>query len=258
MNLGNNKPNPNGLDNFIDYINRGFGRLLGKKNQPIEPKETSNATFSVIILFSCAVLWLCTGFYFLAENEYGLIFINGKIVDVKHGIKVGMTLPYPFGDIEIIDGAPSKIITIGANPANAFIALDKNLIPVLITAKFNYQITNPKKLFLNHLQDQDEFENEILWNVQSQITSFIAKKDITELKITNLTVLSNEISKQLDLILDSYGITMPKFVILSIQQQNKQIIVSLPKSVSSGVKSEIVGPRNFSREVNRDRNWIGD
>lgn len=257
MSLGNNRFNPNGLDNFIERLNKGLSKLLGKKDRPTKPQETSNITFAVIILISCMVLWFCTGFYFLGENEYGLIFVNGRIVDVKHGIRVGMSLPYPFGDAEIIDGTPGKVMNIGLNPANNFIVLDKNLVPVSVTAQFNYKITNPKILFLNHLQDQDEINNEIVWQVQSKIANFIANRDIKELETTNLTVLSNDIRKLVATPFDSYGITMVKFTILSLQKQDLMLTVPLPKSDSSGIKSDS-SVRKFGREVNRDRFWMDD
>jgi len=225
MNPGNIKPSPpkpksGGVDNFVERLNKGFGKLLGKKDNSPPPKETSNATFSIIILGSCLLLWLCTGFYFLGENEYGLILINGKIVDVKHGIKVGLTLPYPLGNVEIIDAAPSKVLTIGDNSTKSFIVLDENLQPVSISAKFSYQIDNPKILYQNHLQDQDAFDTEILWQVQSKIRDIMATRSISELGSTNFTVLSKEVLGLLGPTLASYGIIFNKFTIVSIQGLN--------------------------------------
>lgn len=239
MNPGNIKPNPQkpksgGVDNFIERLNKGFGKLLGKKDNSPPPKETSNTTFSIIILGSCLLLWLCTGFYFLGENEYGLILTNGKIVDVKHGIKVGLTLPYPFGNVEIIDAAPSKTLIIGDNSAKSFTVLDKNLLPISISAKFSYQIDNPKILYHNHLQDQDTFDTEILWQVQSKIRDIMATKSISELEATNFTVLSKEVLGLLSTSLASYGVIFNKFTIVSIQGLNSVISVE-----SGGVASPI-------------------
>jgi regulator of protease activity HflC (stomatin/prohibitin superfamily) len=227
MNPGNIRPRPprlksGGVDNFVERLNKGFGKLLGRRDNSPPPKETSNATFSIIILGACLLLWLCTGFYFLSENEYGLILTNGKIVDVKRLIKVGLALPYPFGNVEIIDATPSKVVTIGGNLAKSFMVLDKNLLPVSIGAKFSYQIDNPKILYQNHLQDQDEFDTEILWRLQSKIRDIMATKSISELGTTNLTVLSNEISGLLAPTLASYGITLNKFAIVSIQNPNSE------------------------------------
>lgn len=256
MNPGNN--NRNGLDSFIERLNKGFGKLLGKKNTPVKPSQTSNATFSIIILFSCLILWGCTGFYFLGENEYGLIFINGKVTDVKKGIRIGITLPYPFGDAEIIDGEVIQLTSLGAASGNSFIVLDKNLSPVSISAKFSYQITDPKKLYLNRLQDQDELNNEIIWQVQSKIANYISSRDINELKNTNFTVLSKEILDQVKTVLDSYGITMVKFVIVNIQEQINQTIIELPKveSTHNNASGEINIKRSVKRQVNRDRNGL--
>jgi regulator of protease activity HflC (stomatin/prohibitin superfamily) len=229
MNRGSNRSNlpkskPGGIDGFVENLNKWFGRLLGKKDNlpPPQPQQTSNTTFSIIILLSCLLLWFCTGFYFLSENEYGLILANGKVVDVKRGIRVGFSLPYPFGNVEIIDATPIKAVAIGDTPANSFTVLDENLLPVLVGAKFSYRITNPKILYQNRLQDQDAFDTEILWQVQSKIRDAIALKSSSELKSANFTVLSNEISDKLNSILVSYGIALDKFTILSISQPSAE------------------------------------
>ncbi len=218
MNPGNNKytlpkSKLGGVDNFVERLNKGFGRLLGKRGHSLPPKQTSNATFSVIMLVACLLLWVCTGFYFIGEKEYGIILMNGRVVDVNKGIKVGITFPYPFGDVEIIDVAQGNVTTIGESGAKPLLVLDQNLSPVSISAKFSYQIYDPKILYQKHQQDQDTFDAEVLWQVQSQIRDVIAKKSASELKATNFTVLSNEISSLLNARLALYGITLNKFTI---------------------------------------------
>ncbi|HLX54185.1 MAG TPA: SPFH domain-containing protein [Aquella sp.] len=228
MNPGNTKPKTpkpksGGVDNFVERLNKGFGKLLGRKDNSPPPKETSNAAFSIIILGACLLLWICTGFYFLGENEYAIIQTNGKIADVKRGIKVGLTLPYPFGNVEIIDALPSKLLTIGDNSTKSFIVLDENLKPVSISAKFSYQIDNPKVLYQNHLQDQDTFDTEVLWQVQSKIRDIVATRSISELGAANFTVLSKEVLGLLSPSLASYGIILNKFTIVSIQGINSEV-----------------------------------
>ncbi len=263
MNLGNNRSKPSvsksgGIDGFVENLNKLLGRLMGKKDNspPPKPEQTSNTTFSVIILFSCLLLWICTGFYFLSENEYGLILNNGKVVDVKRGIKVGFSLPYPFGNVEIIDATPIKAVTIGDTPANSFTVLDENLSPVLISAKFSYQITNPKVLYQNRLQDQDDFDTEILWLVQSNIRDAITLKSSSELKSANLTVLSNEISGKLSSVLVSYGIVLDKFAITGITSSGTD---TSSKNQAKDLESNEINKsvdnrsRSYTRDVVRDR-----
>jgi regulator of protease activity HflC (stomatin/prohibitin superfamily) len=223
MNHGNNKHQsgkvkPGKIDNFVDHLNKGFGRLLGKKdNSPIPaPNQTNNITFSIVILCASLLLWFCTGFYFLDENDYGLILRNGKVVNVKRGIKAGLTLPYPFGNVVIIDAAPSKMLSISDSPNTSYNVLDKNLQPLFINAKFSYLVTNPKILYQNHLQNQDDFDDEILWQVQSKIRDILAARSITELKSNNFTILSKELVTKLNSSLKSYGIELNKFTIQSI------------------------------------------
>ncbi|MCC2624541.1 MAG: hypothetical protein K0R14_414 [Burkholderiales bacterium] len=273
MNLGNNKLRPTkaksgGVEGFVEKLNKIFGRLLGKKDNlpPPQPHQTSNTTFSIIILLCCLLLWFCTGFYFLGENEYGLILTNGKVVAVKRGIRVGFSLPYPFGNVEIIDATPIKAVTIGDTSVNSFTVLDKNLLPVLVNARFSYQISDPKVLYQNHLQDQDAFDTEILWLVESKIRDAISLKSSLELESANLTVLSNEISGKLNTILASYGIILDKFTIMNIGEPDiafgseSRVVASL-KQVQQ-LKELVVGRtgervdnngRSFTREVVRDR-----
>lgn len=276
MSPGNNKPRSPGVkhgsvDNFIERLNKAFGKLLGKKdNTPLPPpKQTSNAIFSIIILSSSLLLWLCTGFYFLDENEYGIILTNGKIADVKHGIKVGVTFPYPFGNVEIIDATLHPVIAISNDKGvdKPFTVLDKNLLPVSINAKFSYKITDPEILYKNRLQEQVSFDDEILWQVMSKIRYAIAMKSLEEIKTTNFTVLSNEISDSLNLALVSYGIKVDKFTIVGIDEANlavsseSQVVIPLGQIESAGIKESgemSQGGRIFTREVIRDRSQAGD
>lgn len=266
MNRGSNKPQPNSIDEFIYRLNKRLGRVLGKANNPRQPQQSSsNKAFIVVTLLSGVVIWLCTGFYFLTENEYGLELINGHVTEVKRGLQIGFTFPYPFGDIKVIDVVPDQLIQIGMNPANLFTILDKDMLPVNVEAKFSYQITDPKTLYRNHIQNQDEFDDEISWVVQSYIRRIIASKSFDELKDTNFTVLARGVIADLTPELAKYGVALTKLDIISINSasdvsESQTVVVPLQQVNSEEAKTTANSSdiRETGREVNRDRVWMGE
>lgn len=258
-----NKSRTNSVDKLVERFNQGLSRLLGKKDKnPTPPPQTNNITFFWIVVACCVFIWLCTGFYFINKNEYALIFINSKIVDVKHGVKVGFVLPYPFGDVVVINGAASDVLTIGNSAANSFIVLDKNRSALAIKASFSYQVTNAKTLYLNYLQaeaqNRDNLDNEIMQQVQNKIRAFVASRDIAELRSGSYAALSSELAGILTISLNSYGITLNKFNIINFVEQPAKSQIYNQTTSTAGAKPKGADKVQLKRANNLGQTGVVD
>ncbi len=232
MNRGNNKKPSSNFDEWVDRINRKLSRLLGKKNDNKLPRnKTSALTFSFIILTSVLVIWCATGFYYLQDNQYGVIVRMGKLSYVVKGIKVGLTLPYPFEQIVVFNGGANNTVKIGDVTADdaKFVVLSKELEPVTISARFTYQITNPEDLYTNYLQEDNDLGEVISWHLKSQIHEYISEKTIVDLKNSNSIVIANELRNLVNDDIESYGIKITKLNIESLYQVNVSPILETQK-----------------------------
>ena len=223
MNHGNSnskqKVQQQNIDVIIERLNKRIGKLLGKNGKQPQGKKVSNLTFSLIIISFSILLWLTTGFYYLSENQFGLILCNGKIEQVVKGMKVGFTTPYPFGDIETVDGTTSEFIDLNKLNlnANGFIILARDLNPILVDAKFNYQIVDPALVFKTSLQKQNNIDDLVAWRVEIQLRNYFAAKLRDDILKSNLIVTAGEIKNIANQDLSAVGIKLVKFSINSLQ-----------------------------------------
>jgi len=222
MNRGNIKPKPVTLDDRVERLNQKIARFLGKKDKLPPPKKTSNSMFMLIIVPLTLLLWAMTGFYYISDSQYGVILTDGKISRVVKGLKVGVVLPYPFGNIEIIDAGVSTLLNISSDTNNpSYMGLTKDLQPVVVTGDFSYQVTDPKTLYQNYLQEQDTLDGITRWNVEEQLHSFIAQKTLNELSKANLTILADQLQENINQVLANYGIKLIKLNINSLQEYQR-------------------------------------
>ena len=190
---------------------------MGKKNKMPPVKKTSNMAFGLIVLVFSILLWITTGFYYLNDNQFGLIIQNGRIVQTVKGIKVGFTAPYPFGGVEIVDANNSDLIDVSSMSSGAFSVLSQNLEQVVVDAKFTYQIYNPELVFKTILQRQDTLDNFATWKMQASIHDYFRQKETKDILGANLTVAANEIKNEINQKLAPYGIKVTKINIYSLQ-----------------------------------------
>lgn len=227
MNHGNIKHKIfHNIDVIVEQINHKLGRLLGKRDHrpSNKNKKISNLVFIVMILGCSLLLWLATGFYYLGENQFGIILQNGKIVKVVKGIKVGFIAPYPFGNIAVLDAAISDFIDLnkmGLTNGN-FTILSRDLQQIKVDAKFNYQVVDPSKLFKTLLQMQSNLDNTIAWSVQDQLRDYFISESNNEILKANLTVAANEIRFAVNQRLAVNGIKIVKLNINALTQVNNQ------------------------------------
>lgn len=214
MNLGKVN-NEQSFDATIERINKKIAKILGKKNNN-SPKSgnTSNKTFIIIIISMLLLLWFSTGFYYLSDKQSGIVITNGKITKIINGIKVGFVLPYPFSDIEIIDTGVSDFIKISKDDAlDNYTTLSKDLVPVGINAKFSYQVIDPKLLFLNILQKNDNLNDVVKFQIWQELHSEIAKNNKDDIARKNLTVMSSDVKSAVNQNLTNLGIVVVKLQI---------------------------------------------
>lgn len=231
------KNNELDFDVLVEKINQKIAKILGKKSNNKLPRqdETSNKTFIAIIVVILLFLWFSTGFYYLGENQAGVVLTNGKISRVINGIKVGFVLPYPFSDVEIVDTSVSDFIRISKDDAlDDYTSLSKELVPVSINAKFSYQVANPKLVFLNILQKNNNLNDVVKLQIWQELHNYIAKNTKDDIAKKNLTVMSIEVKNMADQKLANLGLSIAKFQIEAINYSGNK--VSVPVYVG---KSEI-------------------
>ncbi len=221
-----NQPREN-IDNLVNKINNKIAKILGKKgnsknsfNGQNNKVKIKNWIFTLTIIFLLIFLWAITGFYYLSDNQYGVVTRNGKIARVVKGIKFGFNAPYPIDQLYLINAAVSENIHIGkASFDDAdYIILSKDLKPFEFTANFTYQIIEPRDLFLSILQNDNKIVEIVKWKMRVAIRQYIANKIEGELLDTNLIVTANEIRYKLNKDLLNYGIKINK---LDIESLNK-------------------------------------
>ena len=237
MNPGStNKPKtPTGVDAAVERLNRKIGRLLGKKSNlpPPVPDKTSNFTFISIVIGFTLLLWFATGFYYLPENQYGLVLNKGIVVDVVKGMKVGFTKPYPFGDLAVVDGGVSDFIGVSGITTSQFIVLSRNLTPLDLDAKFSYQVTDPVLVFNNILQKQSNLDNISNWEVQAKLHKYFVDKTSSDILKTNLTVAAGEVKNMANRELAPLGLKIIKLNINSLSaiavRESSPVLINKPQ-----------------------------
>ncbi len=229
------KQSTRNIDSLVNTINNKIGKALGKKNNfggafnnQNNKAKIKNWIFSLVIIFLLVFLWAITGFYYLSDNQYGLVIRNGKVVDVVKGIKFGLNAPYPIDQLQLINAAVSENMSIGKLAAidPEYIVLSKNLKPFEISVTFTYQVIDPKALFLTIFQNEDKVKLIIKWNMMKEVRQYISAKMEDELTHANLIVTANEIRYKLNKNLSNYGLKINKLDIESLKRFKSQITIT--------------------------------
>lgn len=224
-----------GFDNTVDKINRKIARILGKKgNHKVKPQNTSSFVFWLLVIILSGLLWFVSGFYYLSEGQYGLVMANGQISHVVTGLKVGFTMPYPYGSITAVDGNVSNILTLGnAGPdKTSYLALSNDGKWLALDVQFTYQIVDPV-MYYNNCDEQSSPDNLVRSKLQLVFHDYLAHKDYALAKNANLTVIGNNIRNQAGVMLSKYGIAVVKLSINKLQNYDEKPTI-IPES---GVKT---------------------
>ena len=270
MNPGKINPkDPSGVDRAVEILNQKIARALGKnrKNgQNPSPKETSNLTFSLLIIACSIILWFTTGFYYLGDNEYGLILQKGEVTKVVKGMKVGFTNPYPFGDIEVVSALASNFIELSELYQNQPVILSRDLFMVNVDAKFTYEIYDPKVFFESVLHKEDNMDTFVSIEVQNELRTYFSKQIESEILKSNLTVVAGDIKNNINNNLSRYGIKVVKLNINSIKEfenikpvdDSVNSTITSTESVQNIIESKYptiqTTGRQVDRSVNRNQN----
>lgn len=207
-------------DGLVERLNRFLARLMGKKPVNQEPKPSSNVPsnrrFILIVIGMIALLWGLTGVYYIPEDNYGLIFRNGKIVQDVNGVSIGVTLPYPLSDVETLD-ATTNNLSIGKESTNLFQLSTKDNYTLQLVGELSYSITNPKKYYLNYYQETSNLDQKIAWLLMANTQKYFLQHTRSELLNASSIVLANEVRQQTERQIQAYGLNLSKFSILTLQ-----------------------------------------
>lgn len=220
MSHGKIDNNPEKNDGLVERLNRILARLMGKKpvNQAPKPNSTvpSNRKFILIVIGMIVLLWGLTGVYYIPDDNYGLIFRNGKIIKDVKGVSFGVTLPYPLSDVETLD-ATTNNLSIGKESTNLFQLNTKDNYTLQLVGELSYSITNPQKYYLNYYQETSDLDQKIAWLLMANTQKYFLQHTRSELLNASSIVLANEIRQQTEQQIQTYGLSLGKFSILTLQ-----------------------------------------
>ena len=238
MNRGKTNPKTlKGVDRVVEQLNQKIARMLGKNggHKRPSPKKTTNFIFSIVILCGSLTLWITTGFYYLNENQFGLILKYGEIASVEKGIKVGFTAPYPFGDIEVLSSEVSQLIDFSNLSQTTTTVLSRDLGMIKVDGKFNYQICDPSVLFQNILQKQNNMDTYVMILVQNELHDYFSKKLESEILKENLTIVASEVRDNVNQKMLVYGIKIIKLNISSLKDYKVKSDVTLVPNIAESI-----------------------
>lgn len=252
MAMQNKKQHLQGMDATIERMNQKIAKLLGKRHGKLPlnaPQKTTNSAFVVLLLVVFLLLWVVTGFYYLDDDQSGIILSNGRITNVVKGMKVGFTLPYPFGDIVMIDSGISPLMTLNQDDIGVahYTVLAKNLVPIMVDAKFSYQITAPKLLFLTTMLKDNSVQEMLRWQMQLQFRQYIMQNYADDIAADNLTIIASQLRDSANATLAAVGVKIVKLEISSFAYAPNSTIAAaiIDKSVMPArttVASEVSQP----------------
>ena len=217
MNHGKIAKNEDALS-LVDRLNSRLARLMGKKDprQPLKPNLPGNFKFSLIISVMVISLWLLTGVYYVQDKSFGLVLQQGRITQVLSGLHIGVTWPYPFADVVILDSSGSNL-AIGKNSdGKRYTVLSADNQVLTLNAEVSYQINAPERYFITYYQGNENQDQHVTWLIMTIIQDYILHHESNWLLQNSMIVSSNEIRQLSDKVLASYGLKLNKFSLSSI------------------------------------------
>ncbi|MBY0379804.1 MAG: hypothetical protein K2P99_05330 [Burkholderiales bacterium] len=226
------------MDDKIEKINQKIARLLGKKvndkpnfnNNHDDEEGIGGGVYFFITVICFISLWISTGVYYINDGYYGVVVTNGSVKQVITGPKIGITLPQPLANVQIIDSMVTEMkpLTIdGLNETN-YKTLTQDNISLVLQGYYAFQIADPLKIYNTLVLDKLTIENTVRLNILSILHTFIANQSYANLHTANLTIISNQIRQQTNKNLANYGITITKINI------NKITALDITKGLASG------------------------
>lgn len=218
-------------ESAVDRLNRKLARLMGKKdpNRPINtPSIPSNNKFTLIIVTMLLVLWGLTGVYYVPNQNYGIILINGKVDQLITGMDVGVTYPFPFSDIVNLDASENTLNLASSSNESGILAVTEDGNMLNLNANLSFVIDDPQKYYLNYYQENSDLNQKINWLMAAIVQDYFIHHNSQQLMQSSTIVTANEIRSLSMLVLRNYGLKINAFNIKSLQNVS-QIKASLPK-----------------------------
>jgi regulator of protease activity HflC (stomatin/prohibitin superfamily) len=210
MNHGNND-----YDSWVERMNRKLAKLMGKKDG-MSPHNSipSDSKFLFIVGLMLVVLWSLTGIYYIRDGSCGLLLVDGKIKQVVNGLKVGLTFPYPFAKVVIIDSSPINLSLDSKVESLAFISKDQRGLD--LSATLTYSVKNPRAFFLKYYQEMADIDQQVKFLVAVSIQRYFLLYNSDYLLGSSFIVLATELRQNLNQGLSSYGLQIDKLNISAL------------------------------------------
>jgi regulator of protease activity HflC (stomatin/prohibitin superfamily) len=206
----------------LDRLNRRLAKLMGKRdNKPSPaPKIPSDGKFAGIMLILLVCLWGLTGIYYIPVNSFGIISLNGQLKQIKSGVALGMTLPFPFSDIIVLDADNIEIKVTNATTSHTTPSLmawskDNQQLSLAVAAQF--RLTNPQYYFSNYYQETSSLNSKMNALLASVIMNYLSKQTLATSLAQNHALLANNIQQLAMPVLANYGFSLTKLSVQSVE-----------------------------------------
>lgn len=218
------------MDEKVDKLNAKIAKILGKrnnkqKNHTQNPQKhddndlISDFTYIIVTLLCLLILWIATGVYYVNVGTTAIIYNRGSVSEVINGPKFGVTLPYPFSDVDVVDTTVSDMLNLANSDVN-YSAITKDGLTINLFTQFSYQLTNPLKLYSSYLVNTDNIENIVRYETQYVLHNFISQTPYENLEKSNLTLMGNSIKNMVNSVLAPSGVEVVKVNISKLQLAN--------------------------------------
>lgn len=204
----------------LDRLNDFFGRLLGKKStlKPQLPQEIpSNNRFILMLLTMVGALWLLTGIYYVPEQSYGIILLDGKVNKVVSGVAVGLSAPYPFSD-EINLTAGTNYFSMG-KAADKYYISSRDQHSLAYVLEVGYKINDPRRYYLADYQENANLDQQVAGIVAAQLQAYASLYSSQQLLHDSSIVIANEVRRLSQVELTPYGLALDKLNLISLQNK---------------------------------------
>lgn len=259
--MNHGKLNNNTKESSLDRVNKFLARLMGKKEKQQQkspqPENTpSDSKFMLIIVAAIVILWGVTGLYYVPKGSIGIIAYNGKVAKIISGMEIGITRPFPFSDLTIIDNDnDNTAFSIGKESDNTFNIVTNDAKNMRVVAEVDYSFKNPTLYFQTFYQDDDELDTNLAWITEAYIQDSLKEYTESEVLSASKLILANEISAKLNQLLTKNGLVIDKLNIIALTgESNNQTTTT--SNASSLAESIIVEANRYALDKANQTNVL--
>ena len=242
------------IDELINYLNNKIGWILGKRQKNNNnPTNKSNLFFIFIIIIFLLIIWSTTCIDYISEGLIGIIIKNGDTISYYKGNSIVFMRNFPFETIAIIED-PSKNkhqLSKLNNQSEVLPIFSQDLKPYKTDIIFSYSLTNPLIAYAKLYQDTVNLDNYVSYIIRANVRYALSQKSSIDIKSLNLDIFSNQIIKNINIILAINGIKLTTLKLLYIVN-NEFIANNDKKTYKQTILTSLLNEANLYVKTNHE------